>query len=175
MKRNGKPLSHIACSRAVIPREEGENLVFKIRAIPLGFSEQLSEDFPTPRPPVISTGSKGSVRKERDLEDPGYLSALNRCQIRKNALIIHYALGADSSIEFSASESLGRAEFADSVFKELVESGFSGGDIAILLDQIDHISNSTMDQVRKARSLFLSPEAEEGEQESAGNSQGNTA
>ena len=156
MKIKGQKLSFVATSKAFVPRHQGPDLVFEIRALPLGFADKLAEDLPEPKVPTITRGSGGKKTVEQDYQDRDYLDALDLCRKRKNVLIAHYSLGADRSLEFRSKSAGDRGAFADALIAEFAEDGLSDGDFAILLDQIDSISNSTMKQLEKARELFLS-------------------
>lgn len=156
MKHHGKKFDTLATAEALIPRRGDDPLRLKIRAIPFGFGERLREEVPAPRPPVVKKGGRGASEERVLYQDPGYLREVLKHNARLNALVIHHALGADKSITFDAAPDLPLIDLADAVLNELAEAGFTEGDIVILADQIDLLSNNGAGQVEEARNRFLS-------------------
>ena len=166
MKINGQPIPNIiAVATAIIPRPGGQNLSFKIRSIPVGFVDKIDDELPAPTAPYVTISKDGKKVSKQDLEDKQFRKDLERHIVRLNTLIIHYGLSVDSSLTFDAKKGEKLSDFADSLRLELEKDGLSKGDL--IVDQIDHLSNDTMEQIKEARNRFLSvirgvPESEDG-------------
>lgn len=153
MKRDGQPLRARARALAVIPRADGD-LTFQIQAIPLGFGDALDRELPAPRPQVRTVHAKGRSETEVLRDDPAHIAAVAQNNDRRGALVIREALRADPSVSFE-SDALASADVkADGILREMSDAGLSAGDIRILADQIDALSNLTPEAVREATKRF---------------------
>ena len=168
MKQNGKKLETLATADAYVPRPGAEPLRLKIRAVPFGFADRLREEIPAPRPLRVKKGGSRAGEDARVLfDDPNYIKQVLKHNARLNALVIHHALGADKNLSFDAIEGDSLVDFADEILDELGEAGFTEGDIGILADQVDILSNNAAGQVEEARNRFLS-EVLEGPEDAKG-------
>ncbi len=154
MKFEGKTFKALARGEAIIPRG-AEDLRLLIRGVPIGWAEEAEEKMAAPTPPR-SFVHRGKERETViDREDPSYLKALDLHRARMNALYIREALKEDSRVVFDTPEGGDLVVQADGVIAELRAAGFSGGDCQCLIQQIDALSNNTMEQINEARSRFL--------------------
>lgn len=152
MERQGEAFNCAATMTAIIPRAgDSDDVRIRIRALPLGFADELAERMPPPKPPAIRRVSKKRVRDQVRWDDPGHQARQKTWNRRANALMVLEAID-DPELKLSTAKSLeDPTATADAFLAELRESGFSDGDVLVLLDQIDVLSNADEAVQAKAR------------------------
>ena len=171
MKINGQyPQSHQVYS-FTLNRTSGHPLTFRLRPLPLGFQNQLRQRglFP-PTPPVTvtrdSTGKpirdqQGMALTQFDSNDQNYQADLELYHQRVAVVAIIESLRDDDEIVFESTltgdHPSSWREYADAVFAELEEAGFTAGDLISLCHEVCKLSNLTDQHLSAAQANFCSP------------------
>lgn len=160
----------------IIERPEGALTVI-LSALPIGTLEAIEDAIPPPQPPQVgwerTRGDKGTPIKDDlgrmipryNLDDPKYKMADARTKRLQNVLMIRQGLRADEQIVFETREKdyqTPRA-YAEALHKELVDFGFSFGDLGRLIAGTIEVSGVSTAKLRDAREAFLPPTLEESE------------
>lgn len=171
MKHNGKPLSRRYTKRVVLPRPDGESLVFTIGPLSLGFQQRLrSKNIRPPTPPTrVARDSQGKPLRDadglavftEDKHDHDYEERLERYHQHVAVLVAAEALKADESIEFDAQEPEQDdwTLYADALVDEFEADGWSAGDLILLCDEFARLSNLLDDHLRESAADFFTPAA----------------
>jgi len=173
MKYHGQSLQNLSFSLFQLPRGQHDPLVLCLRPLPLGFHQRLKHrGIQLPVPPIKiardSAGrplrdSQGQAMTLLDQQDADYLAALDRYHRCVAVLSVVESLQGDSQIDFETSCPASTAEsdwmrYADLIFQELEEAGFTAGDLILLCREICRLSNLIDDHLLQARQNF-SPSA----------------
>lgn len=152
MERRGEAFNCAATMTAIIPRAgDSDDVRVRIRALPLGFADELAERMPPPTPPKIRRVSGKNVETRTAWDDSGHQARQRTWNRRVNALLLLEAID-DPELKLSTAKNLeDPTATADAFLAELRESGFSDGDVLVLLDQIDVLSNADAAVQAKAR------------------------
>jgi hypothetical protein len=159
-----------------LPRPDGSSWTFQLSPLPLGFQRRLHErGLSPPLPPLqIVRDSQGKpVRDASGLaltqandRDPGYRSESEQHHQRVAVLALVEALRHDRFISFNTlpppADTRDRVlwiSYADAIYQELAEVGFSDGDLIHLCGEICRISNLLDQHLSVARSNFSLAEA----------------
>ncbi|REJ71574.1 MAG: hypothetical protein DWQ34_06115 [Planctomycetota bacterium] len=164
--RNNLNEFHEVCR---LPRPNGEELALTMRPLPLGFSQRLRQrGIAPPSPPrrVARDSSGRAIRDESGLavmvadeQDAEYGLALEAYHRRVAVLAVAESLQADAQIEFESGAPDGNAgweAYADSLFAEMEESGFTAGDLVQLCTFVCRLSNLTGEHLTQAAASFSS-------------------
>lgn len=180
MKINGIAMgdSNFAREECIIPRYgESDPLILLVSALPLNWTQLQLEHLPAPNPPrkklkeegsnkLILDGNKRPIYYTDD-KDADYKRREYEHAERMNAWMFYEALRNDIKVQFSSrkpgdspsSEMI--HDWLDALRAELNESGITVGDISIVIDCAQKLSNAIPGQVQKAREDFLSRQREE--------------
>ena len=151
----------------VIPRDDNNHIHLQVEALRAGFTDEINKRLPDPVPPSkgvavdrdgkILYDEKGRARQFADTSNPEYRAAAAENNRRQFSLYVVEALQIDQNVTFETKrESCANdADFADKIYQELVDWGFSEGDVALLVNEIMKASNFDEEQLREARSAFL--------------------
>ncbi|MEX0715322.1 MAG: hypothetical protein WD066_01980 [Planctomycetaceae bacterium] len=169
MKLSGSPMRERFTRTIELPRPDGTSLPLTLRPLPLGYHARLRErGIAPPAPPTrVARDSQGRpIRDERtmailvaDENDPAHLAAVEQYHQRVAVLVVAEALGADPRIEFETAaprDDRGWAEYADALYAELADAGFSDGDLVRLCGEVCRMSNLLDDHLREAGRNFSS-------------------
>ena len=173
MKISGQNLETDFVQPFSLPRPDGSTLSFRLSPLPLGFQNNLRKcGVVPPLPPVkVSRDSSGKPLRDAaglaitqtDLTDSSYLAESELYHQRVAVLAIVEALRNDSQVTFEAaaptvtdSASSAWASFADAIFAELEQAGFSAGDLIAFCDEICRISNMLDQHIKEAQANFSS-------------------
>lgn len=172
MLHSGQPMRERFTRTIELPRPDGSALALTLRPLPLGYHARLRErGISPPVPPTrVARDSQGRpIRDERtmavlvaDEHDPAHLAAVATYHQRVAVLVTAEALGADPRIEFEAPTPAGDhgwAEFADALYSEFADAGFSDGDLVRLCGEVCRMSNLLDDHLREAGRNFSSTPA----------------
>jgi hypothetical protein len=163
----------------VLPREGGTDWTFTIQPLPLGFHRRLrTRGVTPPSPPTrVARDSAGKALRDEqgqavlagDVQDAEYLADLELYHQRVAVLAVEEALRADAAVTFAArrpdegAATHPRGEsrspwcvYADALYQELEEAGFTAGDLVLLCQEVCRLSNLTGEHLQKARGSFSS-------------------
>jgi hypothetical protein len=174
MKLNGQPLGTSIRQPFTLPRTDGSSLTLTLKPLSLGFHHRLRQrGIHPPTPPVkVARDSAGRPVRDAsgqavtlsDVQNHAYLAELERYHQRIAVLAVVEALRGDAGISFetpSPDEREANADewlrYADTLFEELEQSGFSAGDLILLCQEICRISNLLDDHLAAAQANFSSP------------------
>ena len=148
MKIKGKKLESTNEITIVLPRYNGEDIVFKAGVV-LDF-EYLDKVLKEPNPPSIL--KKG--RQEKDYEDKGYVSKVRKnYEYRLNYLAI-MSLAATDGLEWETVD-MEKPETWGNWEKELKDSGFPNSEIVYIFNKIQEVNSLNQDKLDEARDHFL--------------------
>lgn len=169
MRISGKEVKNTVVRTVTIPRMGEPGIALKVRALPLGYEDKAAVMFPEPEVPIeyaqdadkrVLRDQAGNIVKKANPNDPAYDAAIRRCARLQLVFYIYYALKADPTVEFEADKEGGPLKetvtFYEAIDRELVTSGFTPGDIKLLMDCIMEISNMRGAAVKEAKERFLS-------------------
>ncbi|QDT33637.1 hypothetical protein Mal48_28910 [Thalassoglobus polymorphus] len=156
-----------------LKRPDGRDWTFQLSPLPLGFQKKLRDKGITPPTPPVkisrdSTGKPirdhaGQVVTFTDLNSAEFLSDSELYHQRVAVLAVVEALRNDSSVcfetvppEVDGTNGLSWGDFADAVFQELEQAGFTPGDLLAFCDEICRISNMLDGHLREAQANFSS-------------------
>jgi hypothetical protein len=176
MKLSGRPVQNLFVSRYQLPRGTGEPLTLQLRPLPLGFHQRLrNRGIVTPLPPLKiarDSGGKplrdaqGMVLTLTDQRQPEFLAEVNRYHQCVAVLSVVEALAGDPAISFETTPpgEAATAEtwrnYAESIFSELEQAGFTAGDLVLLCREVCRLSNLIDEQLTAVQASFsLEPEA----------------
>ena len=149
MKLKGIKLEGPQERTVVLPRQEGENLVFKFRAI-LDWND-FENLCPVPKPPeVIKPGGTRVL----ELEHPTYLKALDEWSQQKAAYSFIRSISATDDLEWETIK-MGDPETWTNYQKELEEAGLTESEIIRLLTTYSDVQGLDQTKIDKATKDFL--------------------
>ncbi len=143
-----RPVSEIK-----IPRPDGE-LNFKVAAIPLGLARQFEKVVPKPAPPTSSVMRVGHAPDiTRNWEDPEFLKSMEEFIFLRSLYMVYRSLELDENLEWPCKpvDIVTMRTLAQSI----VDSGLSDGDVSMILDRANHLSNIMPEDLEAARKRFL--------------------
>jgi len=176
MKFHGQSLQNPSFTLFQLPRGHHDPLVLCLRPLPLGFHQRLKlRGIQLPVPPLkIARDSAGRPLRDGqgqaitllDQRDADYLAALDRYYRCVAVLSVVESLQGESQIHFETCRPDSTAEsdwmqYADLIFQELEDAGFTAGDLILLCREICRLSNLIDDHLLQARQNF-SPAAAAG-------------
>lgn len=130
MKLHGKKIEGLNRETVVIPRSEGDDLVFIAEAVPDW--QPFYKLCPGPKAPVrVLKGGK----KEYDLEDPAYLAQLDAHGKKQTQWLILQSLKATPGLEWET-VNLGDHRTWGKLEDELVASGLTYAEIRRIVDAV---------------------------------------
>jgi len=156
-----------------LPRPGGEAVMLRMQPLRLGFARSLSErGIVPPEPPVrVARDSAGRpLRDERGQavtlaaeSDAAYQRAMELYHQRVAVLAVAESLEADSEVTFETQRPSGETgwiEYADALYAEMEQAGFTAGDLVHLCTCVCRLSNLAGDHLREAGRGFseLRPE-----------------
>lgn len=157
-----------------LPRPGGAGIVLRMQPLRLGFARSLRErGIAPPEPPLrVARDAAGRpLRDERGLAvtvtaepDPEYVRQLELYHQRVAVLAVAESLEVDSTVAFAAMKPDAEgdwASYADAVYGEMEEAGFTAGDLIQLCAFACRQSNLAGEHLREAGRGFLSERREE--------------
>lgn len=162
MKIGGVDVNAHAEGWANIPREDG-GYRLRVRAYPLDFD--VDDIFPLPDPPRVKA-RRISGKVERDgnsvvwdvnPRDPRYLARRAELyQARVACLFARATVHGDGEgcVDFSTPVSDETEEQYRALFAELTKSGFTAGDLTMVIDRARAISNMSEEAIEEAKAGF---------------------
>ncbi|MEZ6056543.1 MAG: hypothetical protein R3C01_07550 [Planctomycetaceae bacterium] len=152
-----------------LPRPDGSVWTFTLRPLPLGFHRRMREmGVVPPVPPTkIARDSTGKPLRDDaglavmqvDAHDAQYLGAIELYHQRIATLAFAEALKADTHASFETpSPAVGECwnTYADALYIELENAGFTAGDLISLCDEVAKLSNLLGDHLQRSQSSFSS-------------------
>lgn len=139
--------------------ESMEELAIRVRALPVGNETKMFDLFPEPpKPQGWAMDARGVVLRDpetkkpqvADLETPEWREANRKSFQGRMAFILFHGID-DPEVEKPAAPEKDTPEFYTAFFKELVEFGFTMGDLGRLMGEITNLMNLSED-IEKARS-----------------------
>ncbi|MCG6154895.1 hypothetical protein [Rubinisphaera margarita] len=168
MKYCGKVVSGDYSRVVAMGRPDGSSWEVCVRPLRLSFHRVLRErGVMMPQPPTrVSRDSQGRVIRDadgvavlqRDESDAGYLAAVEKYHQRVATLIVWESLREDSRFEFEVKEPAEGGDwgaFADALYVELEEAGWTAGDVIWFCEQVAELSQLSAGHVREARADFF--------------------
>lgn len=171
MKINGQSLSSRFTRSVELPRADGSVLILTLQPLPLGFHRRLREHqvIPPSPPTRIARDSTGKPLRDAaglavvmaDEQDSRYREELEVYHQRVAVLVLVEALQSDPQIELETVRPAGDWRgYADAVYAELEQAGWSAGDLLYLCRIVSEMSNLSDRHLREATANFSSAEAE---------------
>lgn len=149
MKINGKKIAGPNIEIVVLPRGDGENLVFKAQAV-LN-SDDFDKICPRPEPPVRV--GKGGI-KVQNIEDLGFKAELLQYGEMRMAWIILQSLKATEGLEWETVD-LSDPSTWKNYNSELKDSGLAEMEISRIINCVFDANSLNEEKVKAARDSFL--------------------
>ncbi|SFH68583.1 hypothetical protein [Planctomicrobium piriforme] len=175
MKLSGLPVQNFFVSRYHLRRVGGEPLTLQLRPLPLGFHQRLrNRGIVPPLPPLkIARDSAGKPLRDAqgmvltlaDQRQPEFLAELDCYHQCVAVLSVVEALAGDPAVAFETAPPSETAtaktwrNYAESIFAELEQAGFTAGDLVLLCREVCRLSNLIDEQLSAVQETF-SPEPE---------------
>lgn len=164
MKIVGYELGGLARGKVMIPRGQSA-ITLEVQAYPATFEPDAL--FPLPKAPIkpIQYRSGRAVRDKNgrleldyDEDDPAYKRELRRLLPLRTAYLVYHAVKDCGQVNFETAGDDTKPEFFESIFSELVQAGFSVGDLNLIVEGAQRVSNLDKDAVEDAKENFIQPE-----------------
>jgi len=138
--------------------EEGvegtETVQIRVRALPMGIDQKMFELFPEPvKPQDWAKDAKGIILRDpetkkpmiADVETPEYRDAARLSMHNRMGYILFHGID-DPEVQFDVTEGQEKnAAFYSGVFQQLVDFGFTMGDLSRLVAEITSLMNLSED------------------------------
>jgi hypothetical protein len=149
MKLNGKKIEGPNIEIVVIPRGDGDDIVFKAKAV-LEMAE-YNKLYPIPEPPtVMRPGGKMS----KDFEDKTYIQAITQYSSNQTHWMILQSLKATEGLEWETVDMADPNTWAN-YQTELKESGFNVQEINKIIDGVLAANCLDEKKIEAARNRFF--------------------
>jgi len=156
MKLNGKVVSIREVQEVRLDRSNSEqSIVLKVSGYPIGIRRAYETVYPKPQAPlVVSTTVRVGKEPEKSVnyDDPDYIKKISDWIYFEKFFIIHKCLSVDSNLimenDCSTIESIKLFEL------ELLNAGFSEGDIGRIFDAIQTATNIQSKAIEEAKENF---------------------
>lgn len=158
MKLQGKKPEKANYTIVVLPRTEGEDLVFKLGAVLE--DKEFDELVPIPEAPTIVR--PGGV-KEKDHTDKKFMESFRKRWALKETWFFIHSLSATENLEFEQVD-LKNPDTWEKVYDELKEFFITGPEIAILKSAAFDANSLNDSKIEEARKSFLASQAEKAKQ-----------
>lgn len=156
MKIKGKRLESTNVVTIVLPRFNGEDIIFKAGVV-LDYSE-LDKILKEPEPPSILR--KGS--QEKDFEDKGYKSKVHKNNIHRLNYMILESLSATEELEWETVK-MDDPSTWDNWEQELKDSGIPNSEILYIFNKVHEVNSLDQAKLDEARDHFLLSQSEQKE------------
>ena len=150
MKINGSPIA-LEVQIIKIPRGDAF-LELRVSALSIGVRRDYDMLYPRPRPPITTTVVKGTPQETQNWNDPAFQSELEERAHLENIYMFWRVLHHDPAISFDNTPTSLQALRALS--KEIGDSGFSEGDMLLVLKAAMRASNINTDELEAAKKNF---------------------
>lgn len=133
--------------------DQYEELVIRVRALPVGTERKMFELFPEPeRPQDYAKDGRGMVLRDPDtkkpiivpVDTPQYLEASSKATKNRMAYILYHGID-DPEVELPKLPDPVTPAFYEAFFEELVEFGLTMGDLGHLMTEITTLMNVSAD------------------------------
>ena len=168
MKIQGQTLARDYSKVFELARPDGNSLLLRLQPLPLGFHRRLrTRGIVAPTPPVriVRDSSGRPLRDERGLaivredeQDEHFLSTWEEYHQRVAVLVVAEAVHVDSTVEFDTAlptESENWQMYADNLYAELKEAGFTAGDLIQICEEVCKMSNLISEHIQAAQKSYL--------------------
>ncbi len=143
---------------------DGDDIILRLKAIPLGFHDRLFEDLPEPEPPIGETmrNTKGEVlyddrgipRVTKRTDDPDYLRAVKQTELARTIALIMACL-EDGQVSLSTErDGLSALDYYLAVHDELRDWGLGYGAYMRLNDAASLMCGIGDKEVKQAEQLL---------------------
>jgi hypothetical protein len=174
MRINGQQVNDTYFRQIELPRADGRSLCLKISPLSLSFQSQLRRHgIVKPLPPTrVARDSGGQPIRDRqglavltaDEHDHDYLEQQELYHQRVAVLVLAESLRADPAVEFesqppqlSDQQSSGDwSDYADRLYGELEEAGWSAGDLIWVCHEVSKLSNLLTEHLQETERNFSS-------------------
>jgi hypothetical protein len=150
MKYNGNTLA-LETREIELPRVTGP-IRLRVSAVSVGVRRDYDALYPKPNVPLIITDGKNGRKQEENWHDPAFRKALEEREYLQNIYIVYRVIAGDPNLSFDNKPDT--IDGLRAVAKELAESGFSEGDLLIILKEALRASNLSQDEIEKAKAGF---------------------
>ena len=143
---------------------DGNDIILRLKAIPLGFHDRLFEEIPDPEPPIgeVMKNTRGEVlyddrgipRVTKRTDDPGYLRVVKQTETARTIALILACL-EDGQIKLSTErDGLSPLEYHLAVYDELSAWGLGYGAYMRLNDAASLMCGIGDKEVKRAEQLL---------------------
>ncbi|WP_437206457.1 hypothetical protein [Planctomicrobium sp. SH664] len=167
MKLNGAPLTNTLVRTYALPRVGGDPLMLQLQPLSLGFHQRLRErGIVLPVPPLkIARDAGGKPQRDaqgnavtlQDVNQPDFRRDLDRYHQRVAVLAVAESLRGDPCLTFDSPVPVsaeGWPIYADNLFTEMEQAGFTAGDLILLCREVCRLSNLLEEHLAHAQQNF---------------------
>ena len=152
MKHKGQTVSNTNVEYVVIPRGEGEDIVFAAKPV-LSFDE-FNELYPEPQPPTITYPSGTGKKPEKDFKDKDYVERLQDYYLARYFWLTLTSLKDSPDITWDTIDMLKPSTYKNFT-QELEDAGFLPAEINKINEAVSIVNALDERQMEKARESFL--------------------
>lgn len=135
----------------VIPRTGG-NITLQISAVSIGVRRDFDAVFPKPAVPLIITEGKNGRKSDENYHDPKWRALVEEREYLQNIYIVYRVIKDDPKLSFENDPIT--LDSLRALSKEFSESGFSEGDLLLILKEALRASNLSQSEVEAAKADF---------------------
>lgn len=170
MKIQGRDIQQLDQDTLVLQRKQGKPISLLFTALPVGITEELEKELPSPQPPrdgFCRDHKQQFIRDERgrpipfyNEKDIEYSSKLRRTNRLQTTAMLYRCLENDKNVVWEAKRENFKTseEFYEAVYYELRTAGFSAGELSTMITFMLTLSRLKEEEVSEARDHFLSEE-----------------
>lgn len=151
MRIKGQPIE-MEVQLLKLPRTNGAPIELKVSSVGVGTRRDFDALYPRPKPPVSVTNVRGEIKENENFRDDAFIKAIEERAHLENVYMFWRVLQRDENVAFENAPTT-----LDNLRKlsvEISESGFSEGDMLLVLRQAMRASNISDEELNKARANF---------------------
>ena len=150
MKYNGNSIV-LETREIELPRSTGA-MRLTVSAVSVGVRRDFDALYPKPNAPTIVTESKSGRKTETNWDDPKWRKELEDREYLQNIYIVYRVLNNDRNLSFDNAPT--SIDALKALAKEFAESGFSEGDLLMILREALKASNLSQEEIEAAKKGF---------------------
>ena len=160
MKINGESLNRPNTDVVVIPRPEGNDIVFKVQSV-LDM-DAFEKQFPLPEPTYLRR--PGQKEATPNFEDPKYKKAMMEHSANKTKWMFFKSLEATEGLEWETVDLTDPTTWGN-IDEELKAAGLNQFEVGMIYSAIMKVNSLDSDYIAEARERFFASQKQESEGE----------
>jgi hypothetical protein len=136
----------------VLTRNNGDEIRLRVSAISVGVKRDFDLLWPRPMVPTTVTEGKSGRQEKENWNDPKFQAEIEERSSLNNIYLMYRVLERDENLAFDNKPTDKTSLRA--LAEEVKNSGFSEGDVVMILKKALEASNLSQDEIEKAKSSF---------------------